>query len=93
MIKLTFAGISVRAKTLDEAKVQMFDRVMNPALITTEYGEYIVQPGDTMYSIAYNLYGCGERWRTIAKLNRDTVKNASHILPGMVLKLPQMTEL
>ena len=93
MIKLTFAGISVHAKTLNEAKAQMFDRVMNPAFIKTEYDEYVVQPGDSMYSIAEKLYGYGECWQSIAKLNRKTVRNASHILPGMVLKLPQLVEL
>ena len=55
MIKLTFAGISVHAKTLNEAKAQMFDRVMNPAFVKTEYDEYVVQPGDSMYSIAEKL--------------------------------------
>lgn len=93
MIKLSFVGKTVHAKTLNEAKAQMFDILMNPAFVKVEYDEYVVQPGDSMYSIAEKLYGCGERWQSIAKLNRKTVRNASFILPGMVLKLPQLVEL
>lgn len=93
MIKLTFLGKSVYGKTLEEAKANMLDCVVNSDFVKYEYDEYVVQPGDTMYLIAYKLYGCGERWRSIAKINRNVVKNANHIIPGMVLKLPQMTEL
>lgn len=93
MIKLTFLDRTVHAKTLDEAKSKMFDMLVNPHFVKTEYDEYVVQPGDSMYSIAEKLYGYGECWQSIAKLNRKTVRNASHILPGMVLKLPQLVEL
>lgn len=93
MIKLTFLDRTVHAKTLDEAKSKMFDMLVNPHFVRVEYDEYVVQPGDSMYSIAQKLYGCGERWQSIAKLNRKTVRNANHILPGMVLKLPQLVEL
>lgn len=93
MIKLTFVGTAVYGKTLDEVKAKMFDRVMNMNFVKIEYDEYVVQPGDSMYAIAEKLYGCGERWREIAKNNRNIVRNANHILPGMVLKLPQMTDM
>lgn len=88
MFKLTFLGKSVYGETLEEAKANLLDLVVNPASIAYETDGYTVQLGDTMYSIAYNLYGCGERWRSIAKLNRKTVRNAKDIRPGMVLKLP-----
>lgn len=88
MIKLTFLGRAVYGENLQEAQAKMFSMIANPEFVKVEYDEYVVQPGDSMYSIAMKLYGCGERWRDIAKLNRSTVRNANHILPGMILKLP-----
>lgn len=93
MIKLTVLGKTVHGKTMQEVKALMFDYIVNPAFVPVEYDEYIVQPGDSMYSIAKRLFGVGERWPEIAKLNRDRVGDARYILPGMVLKLPHMMKL
>ncbi|HRY29904.1 MAG TPA: LysM peptidoglycan-binding domain-containing protein [Elusimicrobiota bacterium] len=35
--------------------------------------DYIVQPGDTLYSIARALYGDGSAWRNIYERNRDAI--------------------
>lgn len=57
--------------------------------------EVVVARGDTLWSIAENHLGAGERWREIAELNRDremvdgsTFDDARTILPGWTLVVP-----
>lgn len=48
--------------------------------------EYIVQPGDTLKSIAAKKLGDQKRWQEIAQLNN--LQNTNHLLIGQRLKLP-----
>lgn len=89
MILLTFMGFSVRGNTLQECKAMIFDKLANPAMIEVEVDEYTVKPDESLYDIAKKLYGCGEKWQEIVKLNRKHVKNASKLEPGIVLRLPK----
>ena len=55
-------------------------------------GEYIVQPGDTLSTIAAKLYGdvAPGAWRAIWEANRETIgDDPNRIRPGMRLTLPQ----
>ncbi len=51
-------------------------------------GPYVVQPGDTLGSIAVEVYGSFARWQDIYSVNEDTIENPSRIYPGQVLQLP-----
>lgn len=49
-------------------------------------GTYVVQPGDTLWSIAKRAYGDPNRFRDIAGLNK--ILDANRLMPGEVLRLP-----
>jgi nucleoid-associated protein YgaU len=50
--------------------------------------EYMVQEGDSLWSIAQRTLGDGNRYKEIVKLNKDAIKNASDIAVGTRLKIP-----
>jgi nucleoid-associated protein YgaU len=47
-------------------------------------GEYIVQPGDTLSRIAFNIFGKRSKWAELAAENE--IVNPERILPGDVIK-------
>lgn len=49
---------------------------------------YTVQEGDSLYKIAADVLGNGNRWTEIQRLNTDKVGTSGIINPGMTLKLP-----
>jgi len=48
---------------------------------------YIVQEGDTLWSIVYNIYGAVDRLDEFAAYNRDVLPSPDAIKPGMELKV------
>ena len=50
--------------------------------------EYRVQPGDTLSGIAHKMLGRASRYHEIYQLNRNTMRNANDLRPGMVLRIP-----
>jgi len=57
-----------------------------------ESGEFIVQPGDSLWSISQRLFNDGSKFERIFEANRDRIDNPDLIYPGQVLKLPPETE-
>jgi LysM repeat protein len=49
---------------------------------------YVVQPGDTLFSIAREQLGDANRWPEIFALNRSIIRNPDLIFPGQTLILP-----
>lgn len=49
---------------------------------------YTVQPGDTLSRIAESKLGNGSLWNSIYQANRDQLKNANDLAPGMKIKIP-----
>lgn len=49
---------------------------------------YIVQKGDTLWKIAYKVYGRGWQWRRIYNANRDALPKPGQIREGQVLVIP-----
>jgi nucleoid-associated protein YgaU len=49
---------------------------------------YTVQAGDNLTRIARQVYGDGNKWKTIYEANKDKIKNPDLIHPGEVLTLP-----
>ena len=48
-----------------------------------------MKSGDSLWKIAQNTLGDGNRWREIYELNKDTVgSNPNLIYPGQVYNLP-----
>lgn len=66
-----------------------------PAVKAVDATTYIVQDGDSLWSIAETQLGAGERWEEIHALNKDrpqpggsTIGERTGVDPGMVLVLP-----
>jgi nucleoid-associated protein YgaU len=51
-----------------------------------------VQPGDTLSSIARQVYGQASLWRVIFEANRDILQAPGLIKPGQVLRIPPQPE-
>jgi nucleoid-associated protein YgaU len=49
---------------------------------------YVVQPGDTLWTIAERMYGDGRRWEVLQQANRDRMWNPRDLRPGMTLVVP-----
>ena len=49
---------------------------------------YTVQSGDTLWKIAEDNLGDGNRYGEIFDANRDILDSPDHILPGQELRLP-----
>jgi LysM repeat protein len=48
---------------------------------------YTVKPGDTLFSIARQLYGDESMWAQLYRLNSEAISDPKWIRPGQVLKL------
>ncbi len=48
---------------------------------------YIVKADDSFYAIARRVWGDGNRWRELHKLNRDVCRDPKSLRPGMKLRL------
>lgn len=55
---------------------------------TTVAATRTVVRGDSLWSIAEELYGSGIEFKRLLELNREAIKNPDLIYPGMVLVLP-----
>jgi nucleoid-associated protein YgaU len=53
---------------------------------------YTVQPGDTLSTIARQLYGQAQSWPTIFEANQDLLSDPGRLRPGQVLKIPPKAE-
>lgn len=60
----------------------------NYVKLTAGAGEYTVEKGDCLWTIARKIYGDGSRWRDIA--DQNGLRNPERILPGQILELPDM---
>lgn len=49
---------------------------------------YVVEKGDSLWSIAEKVYGDGTRWKEIRKANKDVIKDPKIIRPGWKLRIP-----
>lgn len=52
----------------------------------------IVQPGNTLWGMAQDRFGEGNRYMRIFEANRDQIRNPDLIFPGQVFALPDATE-
>ena len=64
------------------------DEVTAPAqTATVEY--YEVQKGDSLWKIAKNAYGDGNRHPDIFEANKEVIQNPDLIFPGQMLRIPK----
>jgi len=55
---------------------------------TAEFQSYVVQKGDTLWSISRKFYGSGKNWRSIFKANQDVMSTPDKVRAGTELKIP-----
>jgi nucleoid-associated protein YgaU len=48
----------------------------------------IVQPGNSLWRLAYKAYGRGTQYTTIFLANKDQIKDPDLIYPGQVFAMP-----
>ena len=51
--------------------------------------DYIVQPGDSLWKIAQEQLGNGNRWGDVYEANSGQISNPRLIYPGQILELPE----
>lgn len=88
-IRIDFMGKSFYGKTVNDAKASLLDSLIGESRMIISTHQYTVQPGDSLYSIAKKVLGCGEKWPEIAKLNRKSIPDARMIQPGLVILMPK----
>ena len=72
-------------------------RNLFPPAISAELGgnvikQYVVQPGDTLVSIAEKVYGEGKAFTDIYRANEDVILDPYNLEPGTVLYIPPSAE-
>lgn len=53
---------------------------------------YTVQPGDSLWKIAAEMYGDGSKYTAIFEANRGLLDNPDKIFPGQELKIPDLQD-
>lgn len=53
-------------------------------------GNFMVQPGNSLWRIARRVYGHGIRYTVIYQANKDQIRDPDLIYPGQVFHLPQV---
>ncbi len=75
---------SPRLPELSEASSDSVNSRADSSTTSQNHRTYVIQPGDTLVSIAKMIYGQKQRWKELAKLNK--VANVEKIYAGKTLK-------
>lgn len=77
--------VTLTGRTASPREPAASESIVKPATART----YVVQEGDTFYSIAVRLYHDGNKWQTLYDANKTAVKNdPKRLRPGMTLTVP-----
>lgn len=73
----------------DQIFVPAFAQGASPDPLAGEAGDqHTVQEGESLWTIARDVYGSGARWKDLFDANRDQLKDADQLKRGMVLRIP-----
>ncbi|SET71158.1 LysM peptidoglycan-binding domain-containing protein [Enterocloster lavalensis] len=81
---MNFVLVEDQAGTVQAAEESGTERKGEPE----NAGSYTVVSGDSLWKIAKQLLGNGNRWQELYDLNRDKISNPNLIHPGQVLTIP-----
>ncbi|MGE5307724.1 MAG: OmpA family protein [Deltaproteobacteria bacterium] len=73
---------------IEEGKYVVESKEEVESTTKVETKEYTVRKGDTLWTIAQAQLGSGHRWKTLAEMNKDTVKNPNKLKPGQKIIIP-----
>ncbi len=51
---------------------------------------YAVQKGDSLWKIAQQHYGNGNKWQALFEANREVIKDPDLIYPGQQIRVPEL---
>jgi nucleoid-associated protein YgaU len=65
--------------------------VLGPMIVAgyRNYLEHVVEPGETLWSIATRYYGSGNLYYRLASANPQTIPNLNLIHPGDIVRVPR----
>ena len=69
-----------------------FERVARDVVQMASDQQVIVQPGNSLWRIARNLYGRGLQYTVIYQANADQIRDPDLIYPGQIFEIPTATE-
>jgi len=69
---------------------EIINRVLSnlPIGQNTEY--YEIKSGDTLWAVAKNFYGDGNKYMKIVEANKEVIKDADKIFPGQKIRIPKI---
>ncbi|MBF0493910.1 MAG: OmpA family protein [Candidatus Omnitrophica bacterium] len=75
-------------KPVEEGKyiVEKTESVESAVKVSTK--EYVVQKGDTLWTIAAKECGSGYRWKYLYELNKEKINNPNKLTPGQTILIP-----
>ena len=59
--------------------------------VLAEGGVHVVEPGETLWTIAEALSGDPYRWPELYRANRDQIQDPSRLYPGQQLAIPDFS--
>lgn len=76
------------AKLVEEGKyvVEKEEHIESGVKVSTR--EYTIQPNDSLWKIAAQQMGNGNRWQYLYELNKDRIKNPNKLKKGTVIIIP-----
>lgn len=69
-----------------------FERVARDVVQMASNQQVIVQPGNSLWRIARNLYGRGLQYTVIYQANADQIRDPDLIYPGQIFEVPTANE-
>ncbi len=86
---VSFSFTRTQSSSLDQVDTETQDLESSDASGTSQsQSTYVVQPGDTLWSIAQKVYQSGTQWDKILSANSDTLHGPQDLRVGMVLRIP-----
>ena len=84
--QLRLDQVSPSGKVTGRVELPFRREVVAPGELAT--GRVIVQPGNSLWRLAYHAYGQGLRYTVIFRANQDQIRDPNRIYPGQVFSVP-----
>ncbi len=81
---------SARASQPDQGIVLPDLNVTPEPTGATSSEEYTVEKNDTLQKISKKFYNSYAKWPQLYEVNKDVLKDANHVKPGTVIKIPHL---